>query len=102
MRLGTVLPALLVACGTNYDKVLALTGDPVAGEFLYQGYCESCHAADGTGLSGPDLTERLPTLTSPEILEQIEVGGNGMPAFEGEFTDQELADLLEFLTLTFR
>ena len=103
MRLGNLLPVLvLAACGGGYDKVLELDGDIVSGEFIYGGYCASCHGDEGEGLNGPALTERLPLLTSAEILEQVETGGNGMPAYEGEFTDQELADLLEYLTLTFQ
>jgi cytochrome c551 len=104
MRLGNGVPVLLLlgGCGDGYDKILALDGDATAGEFLYTGYCEDCHGGTGQGVSGPDLTERLPLMTSTEILEQIETGGNGMPAWEGQFDDQQLADLLEYLTLTFQ
>jgi mono/diheme cytochrome c family protein len=104
MRLVHLLPVLLlvvVGCGDRYEKIIGLQGDLVSGEFLYTGYCTDCHGDAGQGLSGPDLTERLPLLTSTQILEQIETGGNGMPAFD-EFEDQELADLLEYLTLTFQ
>ena len=44
---------ILVACGakdiTKPGKAVNLTGDPVAGKVIYDGYCKSCHGPAGTG-----------------------------------------------------
>ena len=103
MRAAKGLLVLLVAgCGDRYDEIIQLEGDPVVGQFIYEGNCVSCHGAEGEGVSGPALTERVAVLTSTEILQAIDEGPGDMPAFDGEFDDQEMADLLEYLTLTFQ
>lgn len=102
MRTRTLTVMLLAACGSSYDKILELEGDPQIGQFLYEGNCASCHGDAGEGVSGPALTERVPLLTGTDILETIDEGPGDMPAFKGEFDDQQMADLLEYLTLTFQ
>jgi mono/diheme cytochrome c family protein len=96
--------ALLVAaaCGPNYERILALEGNPTEGQILYEEHCASCHGVDGGGVSGPALTERVPGLTGTEILQTIDEGPANMPDFSGTFSDQDLADILEYVTLTFQ
>lgn len=96
------LGASLAGCGTNYEKILALDGDAVKGQILYESNCGTCHGDDGTGVTGPALTDVVPVLTSTEILETIETGPGAMPDFSDYFTDQQLADLLEYVTTEFR
>ncbi len=54
-----VLPLfLMIGCASEADRaqaILDLTGDPAAGETTYTQQCSACHAADGTGGTGPSL-----------------------------------------------
>lgn len=100
MRYGWLLVA--ASCGSRYDDVLALQGDPVQGEILYTNDCVSCHGVDGQGAASVALTEVLPNLTGTEILEAIDDGPASMPAYRSEYSKQDLADLLEYMTLNFQ
>jgi mono/diheme cytochrome c family protein len=93
---------LLTGCATDYESILALDGDEVRGQFTYESNCASCHGVDGLGVTGPSLVERIPTLTGEQILEAIDTGPGDMPAFKSEFSDQDFADVLEYVTLTFQ
>jgi mono/diheme cytochrome c family protein len=89
-------------CGRNYDKILALEGNATKGQILYQGQCYSCHGMDGEGLSGPSLRELVPQLTGTEILQSIVDGHDETTDFEADFDDQQLADILEYVTSEFQ
>jgi mono/diheme cytochrome c family protein len=98
-----VVAPLLAGCGFNCEEdVLNLVGDPIVGEFLYDNKCRSCHGEDGTGVSGPDLTAIVPQRTSCDIVATVIEGPGAMPAFDKDLDDQELADLIEFVTLEFQ
>jgi mono/diheme cytochrome c family protein len=94
--------ALVAGCGDRYESILALDGDPVQGEILYTGDCASCHGDEGQGAASIALTDVLPGLTGTEILQAIDEGPGNMPAYRGEYTKQEMADLLEYMTLNFQ
>jgi mono/diheme cytochrome c family protein len=96
---GALLAVLYAACdgaqveGDRVDAILALEGDPVAGEAQYQANCATCHASDGSGGSGPAIAGWD---DPPEFVEVV-VGGDGtMPAF-GSLLDQDIADMLAFV-----
>ena len=93
-----LLPLLLVACGDKDDDTAgtALEGDAVAGEDLYNSSCAGCHGADGTGVSGPDLTSGLVSGMSDDAISDVIANGEGsMPAITSD--DQEIADIVAFL-----
>lgn len=74
-------------------------GDPSAGEQIFAGNCASCHGASGAGGNvGPSLQE--PSLAQEEeaVVNQILEGGGGMPAFEDQLSDQEIADVAAYVT----
>ena len=81
--------------------ILALEGDAAAGADLYAANCAACHGADGSGGTGPALTEEVPAHESDEeLLHHIIEGPGDMPSFDW-MTDQQLADLLAYLRATF-
>lgn len=90
------LLSLAIACGggDRVDDIMALTGDAANGATVFAAECESCHGADGTGDSGPDITGET---ESEEIAEYVLFGEEDMPAFDGELTDQEIADVVAFV-----
>ncbi|MEQ1565647.1 MAG: cytochrome c [Myxococcota bacterium] len=91
-----------VAGCSRYDHILALTGDPVEGEALYRADCVSCHGVDGVSATAPSLPEVLPARTGEEILRAIDEGPGVMPEYRPVYDAQQMADLLEYLTLEFQ
>lgn len=100
MRFSLLLA--LTACaggGTRTDDILALTGDATNGATVYGSSCTACHAADGTGGIGADLTAAIPGLTDAELVDTITLGSGDMAPVN--LADQAVADLLAHLTATF-
>lgn len=99
----------LAACsggGDRADAILALEGDPAAGETVYTDNCASCHGASGlgeddpdtTGLTGVNLTEAAgETDADAEFVGYILDGVGTMTAFGDTLEDQQIADVLAYL-----
>lgn len=90
------LLSLSLACASadRVDDIMALTGDPASGATVYAAECASCHGADGTGGSGPNITGED---EAEEIAEYVLFGEGDMPAFDGDLTDQEIADVVAYV-----
>jgi mono/diheme cytochrome c family protein len=74
------------------------SGDDSAGKAVFAANCASCHAADGTGGVGPDLTT-LPAAADPAVVaKQVQNGGAIMPAFSGKLSDQEIQDVAAYVS----
>jgi cytochrome c553 len=75
-------------------------GDAAAGADVYSSAgCGSCHVfadAGSTGTIGPNLDESSADFEA--AAEQIRNGGGGMPAFEGQLSEQEIADVAAYVT----
>ena len=75
-------------------------GDAAAGADVYSSAgCGSCHVladAGSTGTIGPNLDES--SVDFEAAAEQIRTGGGGMPAFEGQLSEQEIADVAAYVT----
>jgi cytochrome c553 len=75
-------------------------GDAAAGADVYSSAgCGSCHTfadAGSTGTIGPDLDES--SIDFDGAVEQIRAGGGGMPAFEGQLSEQEILDVAAYVT----
>lgn len=95
-----VLALVLVACGNepednggndagSDEAQPEETEDSGDGEEVYQESCASCHGDDLEGESGPALDTVGADMSKDEILDQIEEGGDGMPAelVEGDEAD---------------
>ena len=102
--------SLLVACGDKgddtgaagggaYDSILALTGDEASGATVYASTCSGCHAADGTGGTGPSLVEHAQHFDDEALLDIVFNGRGSMPGFSLE--DQDAADLLAYIRAEF-
>jgi mono/diheme cytochrome c family protein len=74
-------------------------GDAAAGKEVFASAgCGSCHTfadAGTSGTVGPDLDQ---SSASPEqVLEQVTNGGGGMPAFSGQLSEQQIADVSAYV-----
>jgi mono/diheme cytochrome c family protein len=97
MRLWSGL--LLAGCQARdlrIEAVVELEGDAVSGEATFDEHCSDCHGYDGITIGA---------LSAEQMAEQILWGGSEtvyayMPAFEGTLSDQEIADVIAYLTDT--
>jgi cytochrome c2 len=73
-------------------------GDAAAGEAVFVANCGSCHVledAGTTGAVGPNLDESTLDLAATE--QQIANGGGGMPAFAGQLSEEEIANVAAYV-----
>jgi len=71
---------------------------PTDPKSMFVASCGSCHTladAGTTGTTGPNLDDAKPTLDA--AIAQITNGGGGMPAFEGQLTDEQITALAEYI-----
>lgn len=96
MKFPTLAALLLAACNTGKtSEIAALDGDPDAGAVIYEDNCATCHAADGSGGTGPDLTGE--SEGPEEVIDVVYGGEDEMPAFSGSLSDQDIADVAAFV-----
>jgi mono/diheme cytochrome c family protein len=71
------------------------------GEAIYSGVCQGCHMADAKGASGAGIYPALagnPALASAKYIAGIIIKGRkGMPALGDNFTDQQIADVVNYV-----
>ena len=74
-------------------------GDADAGRRVFvDAGCGGCHTLDAAGTratTGPNLDEQ--ELDYSEIVEQIEDGGDGMPAFRGRLSETQINNVAAFV-----
>ena len=98
--------AFLAALALTAAAVPALAeGDAEAGKELFDTKCSVCHNADskdkkiGPGLAG--IHEgKLPSgkdATAENVTENLNKGGNGMPAFENLLSDEEKEHIVVYV-----
>ena len=70
--------------------------DVAAGEQVFAENCSGCHGLNGTGGNGgPSLVDGPPF---DGVVAQVTNGGGGMPAFEGQLTEQQIQDVSAYVT----
>ncbi|MCL7453959.1 MAG: cytochrome c [Anaerolineae bacterium] len=120
LLLSLVLLISLAACGGNGDTSGTGTGDPAAGETVYNQTatpaCNTCHSLEpGVALVGPSLSnigaeagQRVSGQSAEDYLREAVVdpnafvvegfGANIMPADYGsQLTEQQVTDLVAYL-----
>lgn len=75
------------------------SGDPKAGAAIFTENCSVCHGTKGSGgATGPSLQEPELAEEEGDVVQQIVEGGEGMPAFGEQLSDQEIADVASYVT----
>jgi len=102
VTLALLSAALFVVGGAAADEQ---SGDAAKGKEAFQQRCLVCHFEDsaekkiGPGLAG--IKEgTLPSgkeSTFENVLENLNKGGNGMPAFEAMLSDEEKSDIAAYV-----
>jgi cytochrome c553 len=76
------------------------SGDPAAGkEVFVSAGCVSCHTladAGATGTVGPNLDEAKPD--EALVTDRVTNGAGAMPAFEGQLSEQQIADVSAYVS----
>jgi mono/diheme cytochrome c family protein len=120
IALALLLPLVVFGCGGGTDEDTApetvegqqmtqeeeeggeapAEGDPEAGrEVFASAGCGNCHTFEAAGSSGttaPNLDEAQPSFD--DAVEQIRNGGGGMPAFEGDLSEEEITNVAAFVS----
>jgi cytochrome c553 len=69
-----------------------------AGEQIYTQNCASCHGADGEGGIGRPALAGNPDLEDTQhVLGQILQGGDGMPAFVNQLSNEQVAEVATYI-----
>jgi mono/diheme cytochrome c family protein len=96
--------ALLAGSGSVYGQK---KGDAAKGKDVFEQNCSVCHNSDsaerkmGPGLKGLFKKGKLESsgkaVSDATVLEKINDGGNGMPAYKDQLNDDDRTNLLAFL-----
>jgi mono/diheme cytochrome c family protein len=71
------------------------------GEAVYRDICQGCHMADAKGATGagsyPALAKNSRLSNAGYVLTMVMNGHKAMPPFRGQFTDQQVADVVNYV-----
>ncbi|CAH8715362.1 cytochrome c [Paenibacillus melissococcoides] len=92
----------LAACGGGTDRQAGGAGAADSGEAaamtLYKKQCLSCHAADLSGRVGPSLQEIGSKMSEQQLINTVQDGSKGMPAFKKVLRADEIETLAHWLS----
>jgi mono/diheme cytochrome c family protein len=91
---GTATTATEETTGTETSEETTTA----AGREVFVANCGSCHALSDAGTSGtigPSL-DRI-GLSAAEVEQQVRMGGGAMPAFEGQLSEEEIAQVSAYV-----
>lgn len=104
----TICAVTLLAIGTV--PVVAMTADTrkfelQGGKTIYQNVCQGCHMSDAKGAAGagmyPALANNPRLATANYVMNVVIKGQKGMPAFGDNFTNQQIADVVNYVRAHF-
>jgi alcohol dehydrogenase (cytochrome c) len=79
-------------------EAAAGAGDAAAGMEVFANNCSICHGSTGHGGNGgPDLRSMPKAKTEAGAIEQVTNGGGGMPAFNGQLSEEEISDVAAYV-----
>jgi mono/diheme cytochrome c family protein len=69
------------------------------GAHLFAANCATCHGSDGGGGVGPQLSDGKAVAAFPTVDDEVQfvtTGRDGMPAFGGQLSAAEIADVVDY------
>lgn len=78
------------------QQVLALPGDTLQGQIIFQLNCAGCHGFDADGRVGPSLHRVGSRKSRVGLIHQV-ISGETPPMPQFQPSPQEMADLLQYL-----
>jgi len=95
----TVIGSLPTPTTAPVTPASKLKGDPAAGKKLFTSAgCVNCHtlaAANAKGTVGPNLDQAKPDFL--RATARVTLGKGAMPSFKGQLSDQQIADVAQFV-----
>lgn len=73
-------------------------GNANAGETVFAENCATCHGTTGGGGSAPSLQRAELAEDRERVANQVINGGGGMPPFGDQLSDQQIADVVAYVT----
>ncbi len=108
MRALTLAALFLVPCTALADTATSLGRTNVpeqSGAALYQHVCQGCHQPGGRGAVGagafPALANNQKLAVAGYPISMVENGNGGMPWFNGQLTDAQVADVVNYIRTHF-
>lgn len=102
---GVVVLAALPAAAQETPDFRGAPFTMQGGEEVYRNICQGCHMADAKGATGagsyPALASNAKLANAGYVLTMILNGHKGMPPFRGHFTDQQIADVANYIRTHF-
>lgn len=75
------------------------------GEAVYRGICQGCHMTDARGATGagsyPALAKNPHLAEAGYVVTMVLNGHRGMPPFRGHLSDQQIADVANYVRKNF-
>ena len=97
---GTLLAAIVPSV-SNAAEAPGGIFDLQGGEAIYRNVCQGCHMVDARGAVGaghyPALAGNPRLATSAYVMTMILKGRNGMPPLSHNLTDQQIADVTNYV-----
>lgn len=88
-----VLFAAINGCASG--NIASASGNNSAGANLFAANCAGCHGANAQGGSGPNIAG---ISDSNGVIDTILNGTEGMPGFANTLSDQNISDILAYLS----
>jgi mono/diheme cytochrome c family protein len=96
---GTVPAATTSETTTGEEPTTSLEGNASNGEKVYAsagcGGCHTLEAAGSTGNVGPNLDDAKPEFAL--VVDRVTNGQGVMPPFQGQLSEQEIADVAQYV-----
>lgn len=78
------------------QNVIAIEGDPVRGQAIFETNCAGCHGAAGAGHVGPSLNHVAKRKSDYNLIHQV-ISGQTPPMPKFQPKPEDMADLLQYL-----
>jgi mono/diheme cytochrome c family protein len=98
---GALMAGIAAAGAQNTPDFRGAPFTMQGGEAVYRGICQGCHMADAKGATGagsyPALANNPRLASTGYVVSMVVRGRKGMPPFGAQFTDQQIADVVNYV-----